>query len=295
MIAEIPAIAELSVEIRGEVAQSIPLIIALPHSGRLYPPEFLNQSRLDLESLRSLEDFEVDLLFADAHRHGAVVLVALYARAWLDVNRRLSEIDPRMLSGEFNPTDCEPTALVRNGIGLIPRLVQGTSPIYRSKIPWHEIERRIALAYHPYHHSLARLIEATREKFGRCFVLDAHSMPNLHQGRAIADDLILGDCHGRSCSAEWVAVVAAELCKRGYRVGFNQPYAGGYTTQNYRNLGAGVEVLQLEINRRLYMDESRLERLANFGRLQSDLDSAIGSLSENFLIPSCDFGVNRGL
>ena len=262
----------------GLQSQSHPLIIAVPHSGRLYPAEFLSQSRLSLARLRTMEDFEVDHIFASAPLFGAAVITAPYARVWLDVNRRPTEIDPRLVAQKLLPEDYEITTMVKNGIGLIPRLVAGSEPIYRQKLSRVEFAERITLAYEPYHRGVQLLIESTMQKFGHCRIIDAHSMPSqTHHGAELAD-IVLGDCFGQSCSAEFLQTVESALTERGLSVVMNEPYAGGFTTQQYSRREDGVEVLQLEINRRLYMDESRLERLPEFERILSDINFMLGRL-----------------
>ncbi|MDI9409769.1 MAG: N-formylglutamate amidohydrolase [Candidatus Pacebacteria bacterium] len=264
--------------LRGRESQSQPLIIALPHSGRVYPPQFLAESRLGLERLRTMEDFDVDHLFAAATEFGAVSIFAPYARVWLDVNRRVSEIDPALVVLGNESLQYEVTHLVKNGIGLIPRLVAGSEPIYRQKLTLAEVQRRIDLAYHPYHLALTELIAATVARFGSCRIIDAHSMPSRHHRGEELADFVLGDAHGVSCSPAFLGAVAEGLMAEGFSVAVNQPYAGGFTTQNYGRPSQGVEVLQLEINRRLYMDESRVERLPVFEKVKQSLERIFGRL-----------------
>ena len=54
----------------------------------------------------------------------------------------------------------------------------------------------------------------------------------------------------------------------GFIVARNKPYAGGFTTRHYGRPGNGVHVLQIEINRALYMDEKRITRSAGLPRLK---------------------------
>ena len=50
----------------------------------------------------------------------------------------------------------------------------------------------------------------------------------------------------------------------GFSVARNAPYAGGYTTLLHGRPSDGVHALQIEINRRLYLDEERIERGPRF-------------------------------
>ena len=83
-------------EVREPLSHVIPFVYNSPHSGRIYPPEFIAQSRLEGVSIRRSEDHYVDELFADASALGAPLLLANFPRAYLDVNREPYELDPRM-------------------------------------------------------------------------------------------------------------------------------------------------------------------------------------------------------
>ena len=71
-----------------------PIVFNSPHSGSVYPTEFLNASRIDLPTLRRSEDAYVEDLFAGAASVGAPLLKARFPRAYLDVNREPYELDP---------------------------------------------------------------------------------------------------------------------------------------------------------------------------------------------------------
>src|SRR3954465_3067064 len=79
--------------------QTAPLIFASPHSGRDYPPNFLEAARLDATALRRSEDCFVDELFAGALLAGAPRRAAPFPRAYCDPNREAWELDPAMFDG----------------------------------------------------------------------------------------------------------------------------------------------------------------------------------------------------
>jgi N-formylglutamate amidohydrolase len=82
--------------------------------------------------------------------------------------------------------------------------------------------------------------------------------------------------------------VDSYLSGRGLRVLRNQPYAGGFTTQRYGRPALARHALQIEINRSLYMDEARHEKLATFGvleKLMSGLIEAIALHAHEALLP----------
>ena len=69
---------------------------------------------------------------------------------------------------------------------------------------------------------------------------------------------MLGDRFGASCDAKLTRFMRDVLQGAGYDVQVNRPYAGGFITEHYGNPARGVQSLQLEINRGLYLDEANL-------------------------------------
>lgn len=258
-----------------------PVIFASPHSGAYYPPDFVAASALDVGSLRRSEDCHVDALFADAPTKGASFLKALYPRAYLDVNREPYELDPAMFEQPLPPFVNTTSARVAAGLGTIPRIVATRRGIYRTKLSYPEAEHRIETVYKPYHRALSGLIARSHEQYGFCILIDCHSMPSTGLpttagGRTT--DIVLGDRNGLSCAGFITDAVDRFLTGRNYRVVRNNPYSGGFTTQNYGDPGSGTHVLQIEINRDLYMDEATLARRPTFAAIKSDLDALISRL-----------------
>ena len=245
--------------------QIVPFIYTSPHSGTAYLHEFLAMARLDVRTLRRSEDAFVDELFGAAPEIGAPLLRAVIPRSFLDLNREPLELDPDMFEDAL-PSHANTTShRVNGGLGTIARIVSNGAEIYRGKLRYQEAERRIELAYVPYHRQLRRLIDDTRARFGCAIVIDCHSMPSIggpldHDSGRQRADIILGDRFGRSCSPVLVATAERTLRDLGYRVFRNNPYAGGFTTQHYGRPSEAVHTLQIEINRALYMDENRIER-----------------------------------
>ena len=78
----------------------------------------------------------------------------------------------------------------------------------------------------------------------------------------------------------------ALLRARGHQVARNKPYAGGFITEHYGNPSAGLHVIQVEINRALYMDEKRFSILPAFDSLAADmvaLRDALAALPFHYL------------
>jgi len=248
------------------VVRSGPVIFASPHSGRDYPAEFLTQAVLDRQTIRSSEDAFVDELFGMAPGMGAPLLAARVPRAYLDLNRAADELDPAVIEGlarvPHNPR-------ISSGLGVIPRVVAGGRAIYCGKLPLAEAEDRLRRFWHPYHQALSALVEETRTAFGQAVLIDCHSMPHeaieahTRPGQP-RPEVVLGDRYGATAGREVMERVEAAFAGAGLRVGRNAPFAGAYVAQAYGRPSRGVHVVQVEIDRALYMDEVRVEPLAGF-------------------------------
>jgi N-formylglutamate amidohydrolase len=264
--------------------QTIPVIFASPHSGRTYPDDFLASARLDPLGLRRSEDSFVDELFAAAPEHGAPLLAATFPRAYCDANREPWELDPAMFADALPSWVNTTSARVGAGLGTIARIVASGEAIYRGKLTFAEAERRIRTCWQPFHDSLAALIAATRAQFGVCLLIDCHSMPshgNTVRSGGKPATFVLGDAHGTACAPRMTRLVEDLLSELGHPVRRNDPYAGGYITRHYGRPREGVHTLQIEIARELYMDESRIERLPDFGSVQAAMTQFIAGLAGN--------------
>ncbi len=264
--------------------QLLPVIVASPHSGAVYPRAFLDLSPLDLDLLRRSEDCHVDRLGAGAIRAGAPLLRAHVPRVFLDVNREPWELDPAMFAEPLPGYVKTRTPRIASGLGTIPRLVGNGHEIYRAKLTFHEAQQRVAAFHAPYHAALTALVGETRRRFGQALLIDLHSMPSAAWGGrwpagAEGADIVLGDRYGKACSRRITAAAEALLSDRGYNVVRNDPYSGGYTTKRYGSPGRKRHALQVELNRALYMDEATLAPRPGFARLAGDLTALFERLA----------------
>lgn len=260
-------------------AQTAAVVFASPHSGNRYPSGFVQASRLDPLTLRRSEDAFIDELFAAAPSLGAPLLRAHFPRAYVDPNREAWELDPAMFEDELPDYVNTASLRVRVGLGTIARVVANGAEIYRARLSFSEARDRIEALYVPYHRQLASLVDTTLGRFGRSLLIDCHSMPSVggptdrDPGRRRVD-FVLGDCHGSSAAPIVMETIAGAVKREGFTLSRNDPYAGGFTTRHYGAPERGRHAFQIEINRGLYMDETRIERSAGF----SPLASAIGRI-----------------
>ena len=276
---------EAAHQILAPERQTLPLVFASPHSGSHYPPDFLAASRLDPLALRRSEDSFVDEIFQAAPQLGAPLIRALFPRAFIDPNREPFELDPTMFEDDLPPYANTRSPRVTAGLGTIARVVANGTDIYRRKLTFAEALSRIRGYYWPYHNALGKLVEETKSAFGYCLLIDCHSMPSVG-GPMDKDaghtrvDFVLGDCHGTSCAPAVSRAVEQTLGTLGYHVTRNTPYSGGFVTRHYGRPAVGVHSLQIEINRCLYMDESRIARRPSLTRLAGDMRQVIATLGD---------------
>lgn len=262
---------------------AVPLILDSPHSGTDYPSDYRHVAPRGL--LRRSEDTHVDALFGDAPAHGATLLGALFPRSYIDTNRALGDLDPDMLDGPW-PGRLEPGQKTALGIGLIARFCGTKEPIYDRKLTVDEVARRIDGYWRPYHAELDRLVEAAQRRFKIVFHLNCHSMPPMGVAGMAVDagvaraDFVLGDRDGTTASPDYVTTAEAFLMGRGYEVRRNDPFKGVELVRKHGQPAAGRHSLQIEVNRRLYLDEDTREPNDGFARTRADLAGLVARLAE---------------
>lgn len=249
-----------------------PIIFNSPHSGSIYPREFLAASRIDQAALRRSEDSFMDEIIADLTGHGFPIVRVNFPRSYVDVNREPYELDPRMFAGRLPSFANTRSMRVAGGLGTIPRVVGDGQEIYFERLDVEDALSRIEALYKPYHRALRRLINKAHQAFGAAILVDCHSMPSVGVSRdePKRPDIVIGDRYGTSCASLLPDAVEETLTELGYSVGRNKPYAGGFITEHYGNPASGLHTIQLELNRAIYMDERRRERGPQFRKVADD-------------------------
>lgn len=260
---------------------SAPVVLDSPHSGTHYPAEF--DFACDLAALRRAEDTHVDALYGFAPEMGVSLLCAHFPRSYLDANRALDEVDNELLATPW-PLPIARSDKVALGKGLVWRLTDDGEPIYRRKLGRHEVLHRIAHCWRPYHSALATAIGVAVLTHGYCIHVNCHSMPSVAGSHATRypgmshPDFVIGDRDGTTAwpgLAEWMA---AFLRGRGFSVAINHPYKGVELVRRHGNPQDGRHSVQLEVNRRLYMDESTLVPHEGFAVLRRVLQDLVDGL-----------------
>src|SRR6202163_4276608 len=127
-----------------------PIIFNSPHSGSVYPSQFLDASRIDLPALRRSEDSFMDELIAGLSDRGFPTVRVNFPRSYVDVNREPYALDPRMVSGRVTSFANTRSMRVAGGLGTMPRVVGDGQEIYRERLTVADALARIEARYKPY-------------------------------------------------------------------------------------------------------------------------------------------------
>jgi len=251
----------------------VPVLLSVPHAGRDYPDWLVALCKGGRPPLQALEDPLVDELASRAIGMGIGAVVARTPRAAVDCNRSEDEIDPTVVRtgpiGALSPR-------ARGGLGIIPGRTASHGPLWRQPIPRHELDDRLEQAHRPYHRAIEDLLVQLLDRFGCALLLDCHSMPPPDGGPSV----IIGDRYGQS-AAPWVTTEAVKVvASMGFRAGVNQPFAGGHVVQRHGAPSRGIHALQIEIDRRCYLQPHSARRGTGFAksaRLFEELAMRLGA------------------
>ena len=262
-----------------------PLVFDSPHSGTTYPQDFL--FACEMAVLRSAEDTHVEKLYDYAPALGVHWIEAHFPRSYLDANRNITEIDASMFDSQWPgviETDPRTVAKVRLGKGLIWRTTDDGRAIYDRALTVAEVQTRIDRCWTPYHSAVAQAIDAAHAMHGYSIHVNCHSMPAIaashatdFPGEAHAD-FVIGDREGSTASSALSSLVCEHLAALGYKVSHNHPYKGVELVRRYGRPDEHRHSLQLEVNRKLYMNETTFELLPEFEAIKADIRSLVDVL-----------------
>jgi N-formylglutamate deformylase len=268
------------------VAGRTPLVLDSPHSGTVYPEDF--RPACDLATLRRAEDTHVEKLYAFAPAIGAAWIEAHFPRSYLDANRDTTELDTTLLDGPWTePLSDDPRVLskVRLGKGLIWKLTDEGLPLYDRLLAVDEVRGRIDNCWRPYHAAVARAIDDAHARHGYSIHINCHSMPAIAGSHATDfpglahADFVIGDRDGSTADPALSQKICEHLRAHGYSVDYNHPYKGVELVRRHGRPAENRHSIQVEINRKLYMDETTLALdEAGAARLQEHLRSLVEML-----------------
>ena len=273
--------AQLVRHVRGSAV----LVLDSPHSGTAYPEDFGHAC--DMPVLRRAEDTHVEKLYDFAPALGVHWIEAFFPRSYLDVNRNTTEVDVTLFDEAWpDPVETDPRIMskVRLGKGLIWRTTDDGLPLYRRKLSVAEVKSRIDRCWKPYHAAVGAAIDEAHRMHGYSIHLNCHSMPAVASSKATDfpgeahADFVVGDRDGSTASPALSRQLCEHLSSLGYSVAYNHPYKGVELVRRYGNPGLHRHSIQLEINRKLYMNEETLEMNEGFDALKKNLGSLVRRL-----------------
>lgn len=267
------------VELTQPQAEPTPVLVEVPHSGLRIPTEI--ERELDASPLAVLRDSDlyVDQLYARAPSFGATLLVSRVSRYVVDLNRGPDDVDSAAVPRH-------PKARHIPARGVVWRARTDGTPLLRTPLTVDQFSRRLEHYYEPYHRTLYDVASQIRQKHGHVMVLAAHSMPS--EGRRVLGgepvpraDIVPGTRGRSTADGRIIDLIDAHFRQAGLSVKHDEPYRGGWTTAHYGAPKQGRHVVQIELNRALYVDERSSEiKKRDFAALQTVLDKLVVKLGE---------------
>ena len=261
--------------------ERVPLVFDSPHSGTAFPDYV--QPSAPREALMTGSDLFVDRLYGAAPRHGCALIAANFPRWMIDPNRAPDDLDAALIDGKW-PGPMNPGRKTLQGMGVIRRYALPNVPVYDRKLTVAEIQRLFREHYDPYHAAVKGELDACHSRFGAVWHVDCHSMKS--KGNTMNDDpgrerpdVVIGDLDGKSADPAFVACAADTLRGLGYRVNINDPYKGAQLIRAYSDPAQNRHSIQIEVNRKLYMDEERFTPNQGFDKLAGSFETLLRALT----------------
>ncbi len=244
-------------------------VVHIPHASAHIPaaeraPILLDDSALRRELL-VMTDWFTDELFS--------LPPSVVTTVRFPVSRLV--LDPE----RFLDDDAEPMA--PRGMGVVYERTAAGGKLRDTPAPM-DRNRLIERYYQPHHHALKEAVAADLAALKISLVIDCHSFPNhplpyeLDQSPDRPDICIGVDSFHTPRGL--VDAVAAACQARNWTTAVNSPFAGALVPSDYYQHDRRVHAVMLEVNRRLYMDETTGEQLETFSTVARQLQDLVRSL-----------------
>ncbi|MDA9708571.1 N-formylglutamate amidohydrolase [Alphaproteobacteria bacterium] len=253
------------------------LFLNSSHSGRDYSDFNKNLSNLSIYDMRKSEDTYIDLLF-DNKKLNINLLTANFPRIFVDLNRSPLELDPSMWHGKFNASIFNRSQKVSSGIGVIPKVCFSGKKVYNNLLLFKEARRRLLNYYFPYHRKFKMLIDYIKKHHNKVIILDCHSMSS----EIVSDrtDIVLSNNMNKSANPIITNILQKLFESYGYKVSINHPFEGGFITKFYGRPVNRVNVIQIEVNKKLYLFEENFKvDKNNFNKLKNCFSDIINYIN----------------
>ena len=258
------------------------VFVTIPHAGETLVSQAAWLRGLSEPVLMCDVDRYVDVLYAPALSSCGIDFVRQDIHRYVvDCNRWPEDIDACAVEGVDTPGGTHPWGLHWSKTTLDHTLIK--KPL--SQALHQELLR---LCYEPFFEKVDTLCEKLLSGTGvqSLYHFDFHSMPSrgrhFHRdpGR-VRPDVVICTEDGKTASPEWTDFVLAAYKGEGFSVQLNDPYKGGTIILKYGNPKKNRQSVMVELNRRLYMDETTKQLLPKKAEvLQGHLKSIINKINK---------------
>ena len=260
-----------------------PLIISIPHAGNFYPKEFLKYKSIDIKKLKIMEDYKTDTFINNIDLNLADFFIAKCSRVVVDLNRSRKSLDSSMFNSKLETIPNEEILLIKSGLGVLPSKCY-SEKIFKSKLPNFYISKMLERYYDTFHKKLSERINYLKSKFGIVYLIDIHSTPTLSNNEKNFPDIIIGDNFGKSSNEYFKNYLIGYFNNLGLKYSVNNPYSGGYITRRYGDKDRNVNVIQIEVSKSYYMNETTFELKKNLNSIQNIFKDIVEKLNIKKLI-----------
>ncbi|WP_293932109.1 N-formylglutamate amidohydrolase [Iodobacter sp.] len=217
---------------------NLPLIIDIPHSGRIYPSDF--KYCCDLRSLQLTEDRYADILFEGLYKHSHTTIIEQSPRTFIDINRDNYNLEEK------------------KGLRLIT--LDGKK-IYATIPDRFEYYRRVKNNYYPYIMGVKKAINKCVKKYGMAIHLNLHTFPTTRIDKysknreTIPNQIYLGDTFGTTANPLLCKFIKNNFDANNLSVEINDLFPTGHLIKELSTPQGKINSIIIEVRRDTYLDE----------------------------------------
>ena len=275
-------------------AQVGPVVLSVPHGGWQYPKSLVTTDNLErCISLADTGTAELGTMLAGGN---FPVLIASCSRAACDLNRPKQALDELLCAEADTFVPIAFKSYVAAGYGVIPRLSADKLPLHErilDKVQW---QKMLDLWHTPYHQKLVDLLHLAHAHNEHVFLIDLHSMPDNPERPSRTKlfplasnrlpDFVFGNLHGATFTRKAAGRIERVMRQTEFSWHWNTPYAGGHITRHYGlttkedGLIPPTEVLQIEVNRRLYKSQRNNQQNSKIMAVKHVIENIVTALTD---------------
>jgi len=248
------------------------VIFHIPHSSTHIPKKVRSQFVLTDEELTyellKMTDRHTEELFTNGL--SCTKVLAKVSRLVVDVER-------------FSEDDQEPMSKV--GMGAVYTKTSEQKAL-REIISAREKRKLLNQYYFTHHHQLYNKVKRALATNNKALIIDCHSfssIPLLYEPHKnpIRPEICIGTDTFHTPVCLTIAFVNA-FSEVGFNVNINDPYTGAIVPLEHYQKNPNVLSIMIEVNRKLYMNESTGEKLNNFDEVREKIQGVILEVVEDF-------------